>query len=70
MRSLVSPDFFVTHLILEFVEGTQLGQTGEGERVIQSVLTVYQNHTFKATMKLMDYCIQKETDSNCMFFGV
>jgi len=35
----------------------------EGERFLHSMLTIFMNHTFKSTMKLIEWCIQKEVDT-------
>jgi hypothetical protein len=62
-QALVSRDMIVARLFLRHIERLDLLTTPAGEKLLSALLTVHQNHNFKATMRLLNYCTEQEISS-------
>eukprot|EP01006_Ploeotia_vitrea_P057112 TRINITY_DN68152_c2_g1_i2.p1 TRINITY_DN68152_c2_g1~~TRINITY_DN68152_c2_g1_i2.p1 ORF type:complete len:1110 (+),score=516.17 TRINITY_DN68152_c2_g1_i2:340-3330(+) len=62
VQAILSPDMFVARHLLGHLEESGGISTRAGERFMHAVLTVFQNHTFKSTMRILEHCIRLEVD--------
>lgn len=60
VKALVGADLSIARAVLEHLEDTELINTRKGEKCVMSLLTVFQNHTFRATLRLIELCVERE----------